>query len=71
MGIFDIRSIDLFEKAPHMPAISMFYGIIVYMYFRDDRRHKSPHIHVKYQNDEVVIKIPEGMFLREQFRCPR
>ena len=30
-----------------MPAISMFYGIIVYMYFMDDKQHKVPHIHVK------------------------
>ena len=46
-----------------MPAISMFYGIIVYMYFHDNRQHKVPHIHVKYQNDEVVIKIPDGVVL--------
>ena len=27
-----------------MPAISMFYGIIVYMYFMDNRQHNRPHI---------------------------
>ncbi len=43
-----------------MPAISMFYGLIVYMYFMDIRQHKRPHIHVKYQEDEVVVSIPEG-----------
>ena len=43
-----------------MPAISMFYGLIVYMYFMDDRQHKLPHIHVKYQEDEVIVSIPEG-----------
>ena len=32
-----------------MPVISMFYGIIVHLYFKDDRRHKKPHIHVTYQ----------------------
>lgn len=43
-----------------MPAISMFYGIIVYMYFMDNARHQAPHIHVKYQEHEVVVAIPDG-----------
>lgn len=46
-----------------MPVISMFYGIIVYLYFMDNRQHKSPHIHVKYQEYEVVVSIPEGDIL--------
>ncbi len=28
-----------------MPTISMFYGILVLMFFRDNRRHHLPHIH--------------------------
>ena len=46
-----------------MPAISMFYGLIVYMYFMDDRQHKLPHIHVRYQGEEVVVAIPSGEIL--------
>lgn len=46
-----------------MPAISMFYGIIIYMYFFDNKMHNLPHIHAKYQNDEVVVEIPEGKIL--------
>lgn len=46
-----------------MPVISMFYGIIVSMYFMDSRQHKMPHIHVRYQNDEAVIAIPNGDLL--------
>ena len=46
-----------------MPVISMFYGIIVYLYFVDNKQHKQPHIHVKYQNDEAVLSIPDGAFL--------
>lgn len=46
-----------------MPAISMFYGIIVYMYFLDNRQHRTPHIHAKYQEDEVVVAIPNGAVL--------
>ena len=43
-----------------MPVISMFYGIIVSLYFVDNRQHKKPHIHVKYQDKEAVISLPGG-----------
>jgi hypothetical protein len=43
-----------------MPAISMFYGIIIYMYFMDNKQHKTPHIHVRYQEYEVIVSIPDG-----------
>ncbi len=46
-----------------MPSISMFYGIIVYMYFKDNKQHNKPHIHVKVKEDEVVIVIPDGEIL--------
>jgi hypothetical protein len=46
-----------------MPSISMFYGIIVYMYFMDNKQHKLPHIHVKYQEHEVIVQIPDGIVL--------
>jgi len=46
-----------------MPALSTFYGIIVYMYFMDNKQHNLPHIHVKYQGQEVVVSIPEGEVL--------
>jgi len=46
-----------------MPVISMFYGIIVAMYFLDNRQHKAPHIHVRYQDDEAVYSIPDGELL--------
>ncbi|MDE0158433.1 MAG: DUF4160 domain-containing protein [Gammaproteobacteria bacterium] len=46
-----------------MAVISMFYGIIVSMYYFDNRQHKLPHIHVKYQEHNVVFSIPEGEIL--------
>ena len=46
-----------------MPVVSMFYGIIVSIYFVDNKRHHAPHIHVKYQDDETVVGIPEGNVL--------
>lgn len=51
-----------------MAIISMFYGIIVSMYFFDNRRHKRPHIHAKYQDEEVVISIPDGEVLEGELR---
>lgn len=46
-----------------MPTISMFYGILVMMYFRDNQRHHLPHIHVRYQGEEVVISLEDGSLL--------
>lgn len=46
-----------------MPAISMFYGIIVYMYFTDEDKHHRPHIHVKYSGDKAVFSIEDGKVL--------
>jgi hypothetical protein len=41
----------------------MFYGIIVYLFFEDNKRHRLPHIHVKYQDEEAVLSIPDGELL--------
>ena len=46
-----------------MPSISAFYGIIIYMYFMDNKQHSLPHIHVKYSGDEVVVSIPDANVL--------
>ncbi len=46
-----------------MPSISMFYGIIIYLYFMDNRQHHAPHIHANYQEHEAVIAIPDGEIL--------
>lgn len=46
-----------------MPTISMFYGIIIKMFFRDNEKHKLPHIHAEYQGQVGVYSIPEGELL--------
>lgn len=46
-----------------MPVISMFYGLIVAMYYLDTKQHKFPHIHVKYGEMEAVYRIPDGDLL--------
>ena len=40
-----------------MPALSMFYGIIVRMQSEKGGRHNKPHIHAIYGNEEVVVGI--------------
>ncbi len=54
-----------------VPSISAFYGIIVYLYFRDNKQHNVPHIHVKYQEYEVVVSIPEGAVLEGKIPIPK
>lgn len=46
-----------------MAIISMFYGIIISMYYLDNKQHNLPHIHVKYQDEEAVISIIDGELL--------
>lgn len=40
-----------------MPIISRFFGIVIYMYWRD---HAPPHFHARYQGQEVTIEIETG-----------
>ena len=46
-----------------MPTISVFYGIVIYLYFFDDERHKLPHIHARYQGQEASFAIVDGAVL--------
>ena len=53
-----------------MPTICMFQGILIRMYWRDTDRHKAPHFHAYYQDDEAVFtldgEIISGSFPRKQ-----
>jgi hypothetical protein len=46
-----------------MPTISMFYGILIRMFFKDVDKHQLPHIHAEYQSDVGVFSIPDGKLL--------
>jgi len=46
-----------------MPTISMFYGILIRMFFLDIEKHKTPHIHAEYQGQVAVYSIPDGTVL--------
>lgn len=61
--------ITLFYRGKIMPAISMFYGIIIYMYFYDNKKHKLPHIHVQYQEEEIILSIPNGEILEGSLKA--
>jgi hypothetical protein len=54
-----------------MPVISMFYGIIVMMYYFDDKQHHLPHIHVEYAEESAVLAIPSGEILKGSIRSSR
>lgn len=51
----------------NMPSISMFYGIIIYMYFKDNKQHKLPHIHAVYGEYEAVFEINGAGILDGEF----
>lgn len=51
-----------------MPVISMFYGVIVLMYYFDNKQHNLPHIHVQYGEEEAVIGIPDGEIIEGSIR---
>jgi len=43
-----------------MAIISMFYGLVISMFYGDNKQHKLPHIHVRYQDMKAVFSIPDG-----------
>ena len=53
-----------------MPAISMFYGIIIRMYSEKDGKHSKPHIHAEYQGGEIVIAL-DGEILQGKDNIPK
>lgn len=48
-----------------MPTISMFYGIIIHLYFFDNQKHHTPHFHARYQGQltATTVKCLRGRFL--------
>ena len=50
-----------------MPTISMFYGIIISMYFEIKEKHHMPHVHIRYQGAKASIAIEDGAVLAGEF----
>ena len=47
-----------------MPILSMFYGIVIRMYFNDDKQHHVPHLHAPdYAGQRAVFNITNGELL--------
>ncbi len=46
-----------------MPVISMFYGLIIRMFFLDSERRHIPHIHVEHGEMKAVFGIDDGEIL--------
>jgi len=46
-----------------MPILSMFYGVVIRMYFYDDKQHHVPHLHAEYAGKMAVLSIDTGEVL--------
>lgn len=46
-----------------MPIVSVFYGIVIRMYFYDDKQHRLPHFHAECSGDRAVFSIADGEVL--------
>lgn len=54
-----------------MPVISMFYGIIVLMFFFDNKKHHRAHIHAQYAEHEAIVAIDDGEVLEGDLPKPK
>ncbi len=50
-----------------MPTISMFFGILVSIFYEDNQQHHTPHIHARYQGKKASIAIDDGRLLAGDF----
>lgn len=46
-----------------MPTISMFFGILISIFYEDNQQHHMPHIHARYQGKKASIAIDDGRLL--------
>lgn len=55
-----------------MPALSMFYGIIVRMQSEKGGKHSKPHIYALYGEEEIIVslngEVLEGKFPNRQLK---
>lgn len=54
-----------------MPLISTFYGILIYMYWVDNKRHHTPHIHARYSGEEGIFDIESGDLIESNLPRPK
>ena len=46
-----------------MPTLSIFYGVIIRMYYFDNKQHHVPHIHAEYADSQAVFSLSDGELL--------
>lgn len=49
-----------------MPTLSMFFGIVIRMYF-PPKEHNPPHIHASYQGVNASFAISDGSIMKGDF----
>ncbi|KAF0143506.1 MAG: hypothetical protein FD156_2572 [Nitrospirae bacterium] len=54
-----------------MPVVSMFYGIIILIFYFDNKKHHRAHIHAQYGEYEAVIAIDNGDVLEGDLPRPK
>jgi hypothetical protein len=62
-----LYNIDTKDKGALMPTISMFFGILVSIFYEDNQQHHTPHIHARYQGEKASIAIDDGRLLAGDF----
>jgi hypothetical protein len=46
-----------------VPTISLFFGILIRMFYKDNKQHHMPHIHAEYQGSIAVFAIGDGIII--------
>jgi len=46
-----------------VPTISLFFGILIRMFYKDNKQHHIPHIHAEYQGSIAVFAIGDGIII--------
>ena len=54
-----------------MPLISMFYGIIIYLYYLDNKKHHIAHIHAEFAEFEGIFNIETGEMIEGDLPSPK
>lgn len=49
----------------------MFYGIIISMFYGDNKQHHKPHIHARYNGEKASFSIPDGALIAGDMKTPQ
>ena len=64
------KTYTLIRMVVQVPAISQFYGILIYIYKEESSRHHMPHFHALYSEHEAVYdfegNLVDGKLPRKQ-----